>query len=85
MTGPIMGEFVRGKHHIIREIPVDDDTRGPDSLECYDLNGNFRLGHSDCFFDYSKLPLGLGFLCGCVCHDDTDEPESDGDPEEAGQ
>ncbi len=33
MTGPIMGEFVRGKHHIIREIPVDDDTRGPDSLD----------------------------------------------------
>jgi len=74
MTGAIMGEFVRGTHHIIREVPVDEDARGPDSLECDGVTSDVNLMHRDCWFDYSKLPFGLGFLCGCVCHDDPEAP-----------
>lgn len=54
-----------------RTEPVNEETRGPDSVEC---SPDSRYQHSSCAFDFMGIGPRLGFLCGCVCHDD---PESD--------
>jgi len=50
-----------------RSDPVAEDERGPDSVEC--LPGATVASHRSCLLDYSDLGLGVGFVCGCECHD----------------
>lgn len=58
---------------ILRDEPVTDETRGPDSVECQP-SSHYR--HTDCLLDYRSftgrpsMDERFGFICGCVCHDD---------------
>ena len=58
---------------IPRTVPVTDETRGPDSVECTPAllrpPWDPTEKHEACFFDYTRLGHYWGFLCGCRCHD----------------
>lgn len=65
MTGIDFYGDLTGTGRILRMHPVEENTRGPDSVECRPWSGT----HQACWYNYLTFGPVHGFLCGCVCHD----------------